>query len=135
MEHNQLLHTVAYCGLVCGLCGLGKSCSCKGSNHCGKRLSPNGCHQYNCCAEKGINGCWECQDAPCGRDMLAPEKIKLLAFVRCIKEDGIEKFTSYLAVNQARGIVYHRTGILGDYDLQTEEEVLALLRSANTISE
>lgn len=58
---------IAYCGLVCDFCYPNGGCSCKADNHCGKRLSEDGCYQY-------------------------------------------------------------RSGILGDYDLETEDEVLALLR-------
>lgn len=60
--------------------------------------------------------------------MLAPDKIKIRAFVRCIKEDGMKEFIGYLEQNEKDGIVYHRSGILGDYDLPNENEVLNLLR-------
>lgn len=122
-------NAIAYCGLICGFCYPDGGCSCKSNNHCGKRLSPEGCYQYNCCTGKGINGCWECEDAPCGVDMLAPDKIKLRAFVRCIKEDGMKRFIEYVAVNRENGVVYHRNGIWGDYDLETEDAVLDLLRN------
>jgi len=62
--------------------------------------------------------------------MLSLEKIKLRAFVQCIKEDGLEQFSQYIVDNQEKGLVYHRTGIMGDYDLKTEDAVLVLLRSA-----
>lgn len=120
--------SIAYCGLICNLCNPEGKCSCKSDNHCGKRLSPEGCYQYNCCTMKGINGCWECQESPCGKDMLAKDKTKMRAFVRCIKEDGINNFIEYIKRNQQEGVVYHRSGIMGDYDLPTEEEILALLR-------
>lgn len=120
---------VAYCGLVCGVCNP-NGCNCKTGNHCGKRLSPNGCYQYKCCTDKGIKGCWECDKAPCGIDLLSPEKIKVRAFIRCIKEDGIERFCQHIKNNQEKGIVYHRNGTYGDYDLSTEEDVLRLLRQA-----
>ena len=120
--------SIAYCGLICDFCYPNGGCSCKSDNHCGKRLSPEGCYQYNCCTAKGLNGCWECNDAPCGIDMLAKDKIKIRAFVRCIKEDGIDEFIKYLTRNKENGVVYHRSGIFGDYDLSTEEEVLQLLR-------
>lgn len=119
---------IAYCGLICDFCYPGGGCSCKADNHCGKRLSEDGCYQYRCCTAKGINGCWECPDSPCGIDMLAHGKIKMRAFVRCMKEEGVARFIEYLEKNQERGIIYHRSGILGDYDLETEDEVLALLR-------
>lgn len=128
METKQLEKSVACCGLICGLCNTTGSCSCRG-DHCGKRLSPDGCYQYDCCKRKNINGCFECEDAPCGRDMLAADKIKMRAFVRCIKEDGIERFSGYIVKNMENGVVYHRKDIFGDYDLESEEAVLALLRT------
>lgn len=121
-------NSIAYCGLVCGFCYPDGKCSCKSTNHCGKRLSTEGCYQYNCCTSKGINGCWECANSPCDKDMLTIDKIKLRAFVQCIKEDGIQKFIGYLEQNEKDGIVYHKSGIIGDYDLSNETEVLHLLR-------
>lgn len=50
------------------------------------------------------------------------------AFIRCIKEDGMQKFISYLEQNEKDGIVYHRSGVIGDYDSLNENEVLRLLR-------
>jgi hypothetical protein len=128
MAEKNLSNTISYCGLICGLCRPDHSCNCKTGNHCGKRLSPQGCYQYNCCREKDIEGCWECEDSPCGIDMMSKEKLKLRAFVRCIKEDGIEAFSQYIVKNAQNGIVYHRNGIFGDYDLDTEEKILNLLR-------
>lgn len=69
--------------------------------------------------------------APCGIDMFAPTNIKLRAFIRCIKEDGKENFAAYLLNHHNNGTVYHYPDcIIGDYDLQTEEEILQLLRNA-----
>jgi hypothetical protein len=121
-------NSVAYCGLICSFCCTDGSCSCKSDNNCGKRLSLEGCYQYNCCTSKGINGCWECADSPCGKDMLAIDKIKMRAFVQCIKEEGMQKFIEYLEQNEKDGVIYHRTGVIGDYDLLTESDVLNLLR-------
>ena len=121
-------NSIAYCGLVCGFCCPDGKCSCKSENNCGKRLCPEGCYQYNCCTSKGIKGCWECSDSPCYKDMLAPGKIKMRAFVQCIKEDGIQKFIGYLEQNEKDGIVYHKSGVMGDYNLFNEKEVLNLLR-------
>jgi hypothetical protein len=132
MDAKQLEKTISYCGLSCGLCNPAGSCNCKTGNHCGKRLSPYGCYQYNCCKAKNINGCWECDEAPCGKDMLAADKVKIRAFVRCIKEDGIVKFSEYLTKNMKNGIEYHRGGIFGDYDLESEDAVLKLLRTGNS---
>ncbi len=121
-------NSIAYCGLVCAYCSSDGSCNCKSDNNCGKRLSAEGCYQYNCCTTKNINGCWECSESPCGIDMLAKDKIKMRAFVKCIKEDGVENFITYLNRNKKTGIVYHKLGVMGDYDLETEDQVLKLLR-------
>lgn len=129
MDANKIAKSIAYCGLICPLCQSEEVCSCKTKNRCGKKQSEEGCYQYTCCTEKGINGCWECNQSPCGKDMLAPKKIKMRAFVQCIKEDGLEEFSKYIVRNIEKGVVYHHNGVRGDYDLETEEEVLNLLRS------
>jgi hypothetical protein len=52
--------------------------------------------------------------------------LRIRAFVRCIKEDGLEKLAEYLLENEKRGIHY---GYQKDYDFKnSEDEVLALLR-------
>lgn len=118
------------CGLLCFLCQDPEKCNCHSNNHCGKRLAPQGCYQYTCSSSKGFSGCWECEQAPCDIDMHAEGKVKIRAFITCIKENGLETFLHYIDENTKRGIVYHREGIFGDYDLETEAEVLTLLRSA-----
>ncbi|MBN1891911.1 MAG: DUF3795 domain-containing protein [Clostridiales bacterium] len=128
MDPREIADSVAYCGLVCALCRPESECRCRSNNHCNKRLAPGGCFQYDCCTMKGLSGCWECSDAPCGKDMHAPDKVKIRAFIRCIREDGLERFSEYIARNAERGVVYHLDGIFGDYDLKSEEEVLRLLR-------
>ena len=85
-------------------------------------------NQYNCCKAKGLLGCWQCPHAPCGVDMHAPGKVKIRAFITCIKEEGVIAFFRYIDQNTKEGIVYHRKSIWGDYDLPMEEGVLALLR-------
>ena len=60
--------------------------------------------------------------------MLAPNKIKMRAFVKCIKEDGIDTFVRYVEENKRLGVIYHKNGVVGDYDLATEDAVLQLIR-------
>ena len=135
MKAEQIANSIAYCGLICLLCRDDMECNCKTDNHCGKRLSPDGCYQYDCCIRKGFNGCWECPDAPCDKGMFLPSnnptssRRKLRAFITCIKEDGLEMFSQYIVNNIESGIVYHRNGVYGDYDLETEEAILHLLRT------
>jgi hypothetical protein len=53
--------------------------------------------------------------------------IRLRAFVRCAKEEGIEKLAEYIMINQQNGILY---GYNKDYDnLGSEDIVLKLLRT------
>ena len=132
MTINQIKDSISYCGLICCLCSTDGSCSCKKYNHCGKKASPEGCFQYTCCIERGYCGCWECPDFSCDKGMFDEEHLRLKTFVKCIKEDGIENFSLYILRNSEKGILYHRNGIHGDYDLDTEEEILHLLRTGET---
>lgn len=127
---KEVSESIGYCGLVCKYCHLSDRCSgCKSENNCcGRHLSAGGCYQYNCCVSKGINGCWECSDSPCDRDMFSHNHdIRLRAFIRCAREEGIERLAEYVVTNQKNGIMY---GYQKDYDgLESEEAVLRLLRT------
>lgn len=130
MDTSEVSNSIGFCGLVCKLCHLADKCDgCKSDhNCCGRHLSESGCYQYNCCVEKNLNGCWECKDFPCGKDMFSDSHdIRLRAFVRCAKEEGIEKLAEYIIINQQNGILY---GYNKDYDnLGSEDIVLKLLRT------
>lgn len=127
---SQIADSIGYCGLVCKFCHEANKCEgCKSKiNCCGRHLSENGCYQHNCCVEKGIKGCWECDIAPCDKDMYSNQHdIRNRAFVKCAKLDGIEKLAEYVLRNQENGIIY---GWNKDYDnLDSEEAVLDLLHN------
>lgn len=129
MTAEQIAKSISFCGLLCGLCSPDGSCDCRLANQCGKKSSPEGCFQYECCSQRGFLGCWECPDFSCGKDMFNDSHLRLKAFVKCIKEDGIEVFSQYILHNLENGVLYHRNGYTGDYDLDTEEAILALLRN------
>ena len=129
MTLEQISNSISYCGLICCLCSVDNSCDCKTNNSC----NHDGCFQYDCCNEHQYAGCWECLDFPCDKDML--KKLRLRTFVKCIKEDGIENFSKYILKNSENGILYHRNGHIGDYDLDTEEEILLLLRTGRSSAE
>jgi len=66
--------------------------------------------------------------------MYSEERLRLKTFVKCIKEDGIKKFSQYILRNYENGIVYHKKGFNGDYDIpDSEEEILHLLRTGETL--
>jgi hypothetical protein len=134
MSGEEIAKSISYCGLVCKFCHFSDQCGgCKSpNNNCHKRLSPQGCYQYSCCSAKGFNGCWECADFSCGKDMFTPEHgIRIPAFVRCAKEDGLTKLAEYLQRNAGQGIRYHVGNTeSGDYDnCEDEAQVLQLLRT------
>lgn len=127
---KEVANSIAYCGLVCKFCHLADTCDgCRSENNCcGRHLSQEGCYQYTCCVERGLDGCWECEDFCCGKDMFSDfHDIRLRAFVRCVKEEGVDKLAEYLLENQKNGIYY---GHQRDYDgLVSEKAVLKLLRA------
>lgn len=129
MNINKVSNNIGYCGLICNLCHLFGTCDgCKSSkNCCAKHLLEGECYQYNCCIKKNINGCWECIDFPCDKDMFSnSHDIRICAFVRCAKEEGIEKLIEYIVLNQKRGIKY---AYQKDYDgLSSKKEVFKLLK-------
>ncbi len=130
MISNELTQTVACCGLVCGLCHLASECpGCRTQPGACEKLQGKKatCYQRKCCSEKGLLGCWECSDFPCGQDMFSPSHdIKIQAYVQCIREEGLGNFIGYLLENQKKGIQY---GYNKDYDHRNNiQEVLDLLR-------
>jgi hypothetical protein len=74
MTPVQLRETVAYCGLVCGLCPAGTSIGkasdwgpddgCKG---CRAGGGDAGCAIRECAQGRGYAGCWQCAEFPCER--------------------------------------------------------------------
>ena len=122
---------IAYCGLACCVCGENKDCAGCRNDGCEDK---DWCKSYQCCPDRGLNGCWECAEFPCDNPMF--QKPRVRAFVRFIAEHGENKLLDCLARNEAAGIRYHYDGQLtGDYDTpQTEEEILHLiLHGHNTV--
>lgn len=134
MDKKLIIDSISYCGLICKLCHLAEECDgCQSSanrceNHSGKW---GGCFHRKCCIQQGIKGCWECKDFPCDNDMYSPtHDLRIRAFARCIKEDGIEKLAEYIIENEKQGIRY---GYQKDYDFkQNEDMVLKLLRTGKS---
>lgn len=127
MDKQSLIDSIAYCGLVCGLCHLSAECDfCKSTANLCDRADV--CHQRKCCIEKQLNGCWECSEFPCGKDMFAPPfDLRIRAFVSFIKDRGADELIECLMRNQANGIHY---GLGKDYDGKTsEQEVFHLLKT------
>lgn len=61
------------------------------------------------------------------------KKMKPYALTVFARKYGVDVLLDCLEKNEKNGILYHRTGIIGDYDNKTMEEVFnLLLNGANT---
>ena len=107
---------IARCGLACCLCSENKQCNGCHADDC---PGASWCEVRKCCIEKGIDHCSECEEAEqCQKGILS--KLKPRAFTLFAKKRGIDSLTECLENNEKRGIVYHRKGIVGDYDECTD---------------
>lgn len=115
---------IAFCGLACCVCRENGNCAGCRKGGCGERET---CRNYQCCSQKGLEGCWECGDFPCDAPMLAKTRVR--AFAEYVAEYGKERLMAALKRNEECGVLYHYDGQLtGDYDLfQRKEEIIAFL--------
>lgn len=117
---------IARCGLACCLCS--ENVTCKGCRQDGfKDLSwckdAEWCENRKCCLEKNIEACYACDNSKCEKGLFK-EKIKPKAFTEFIRRYSKEKLLDCLEENEKNGIVYHREGIMGDYDYFDDVEEL-----------
>lgn len=123
---------IARCGLACCLCS--ENVECKGCKKDGfMELSwckdKDFCENRKCGIAKGVSGCFECDPAQCDKG-LYKEKIKAKAFAEFAKRYGIEELLDCLERNEKTGIIYHREGIMGDYDeFDDLEELINFIRT------
>ena len=109
---------IARCGLACCLCSENDHCSGCNSGTCPDK---EWCRNRTCSVQKGLTHCYECAK-DCREGLLA--KIKPYAFTVFVKKYGEEELLNCLERNEANGIVYHREGITGDYDVFEDTEAL-----------
>lgn len=123
---KKINNSIAYCGLACCICT--ENTTCPGCRNDGCK-NKEWCKNYNCCREKGLNGCWECGDFPCEGNML--DKLRIRTFARFVKEYGEDELVRCLLRNKENGIVYHYDGqLIGDYDIgKTEDEIIKIIKS------
>ncbi len=122
MADDELIQTVAYCGLVCGVCvhATPEREECAG---CRSGGGSKDCHQRACCTAKNIQGCWECGAFPCGDGFFGDDAWRGLCIgsVQCIKAHGLEGYVDRLVARVGRSVE------LGDYRHKSPEEVQRLL--------
>ena len=120
------MKAIAYCGLACCVCS--ENDKCIGCQNGGCDIH-GWCKNYNCCREKGLNGCWECVDFPCSGGML--DKPRIRAFAEFARRYGVDELEECLLRNKEKGVEYHYEGQLdGDYDkCQNEEEIIEMIKN------
>ncbi len=101
---------IARCGLACCLCSENIECNGCDADNC---PDCNQCENRKCSIERGLSGCYVCE-MDCKKGLLS--KIKPHGFTLFIKRYGMERLLDCLEENEKRGIIYHREGIIGDYD-------------------
>ena len=111
---------IARCGLACCLCS--KNTQCNGC-HADDCAGAAWCEVRKCCIEKGFDHCSECEEAEvCQKGVLS--KLKSHTFTVFAKKYGMDKLLDRLEENEKRGVLYHRAGIVGDYDDLTDIDEL-----------
>ena len=125
---------IARCGLACCLCS--ENVKCKGCGQDGFLeldwcKDAEWCENRKCCIAKGIVSCYECADSDCRKGLFG-DKIKPLAFTEFARRYGVGELLDCLERNEKAGIVYHREGIIGDYDdFGDVEALIDFVRSGN----
>lgn len=108
---------IARCGLACCLCSENEKCFGCNSNDPQFPWCPahDWCQNRNCSLGKGLGHCYDCPKTDCRIGLLG-DKMKALAFTEFARRYGENTLLDCLERNEKSGIVYHREGILGDYD-------------------
>lgn len=115
---------IAFCGLACCVCGENQTCPGCRADGCPEKQS---CGILRCCRERGLEGCWDCPEFPCGQPML--QKPRVRAFCCLAARYGAAALIERLGQNAAQGVRYHWPGMLvGDYDVpENEKEIMSLV--------
>lgn len=123
---------IARCGLACCLCH--HNVTCKGCHKDGfVELSwckdANWCENRKCSISKNLNGCYECSEKECQKGLFV-KRIKASAFCEFVRRYGKEELLDCFERNEKKGIVYHRTEVLGDYDdFDNIEDIIEFIKS------
>lgn len=114
---------IARCGLACCLCSENNICGGCESGACPDR---EWCECRSCSATKRIAHCYECSEL-CRKGLL--EKNKPYGFTLFAARYGEQALLDCLERNEKNGIVYHRQGIVGDYDgFEDIEELIEFIK-------
>lgn len=125
---------IARCGLACCLCS--ENVSCKGCHKDGFMeldwcTDAEWCENRKCSIASNLEGCYACQENGCRKGLLG-EKIKALGFTEFVRRYGMQELLNCLEVNEKSGVIYHREGIIGDYDaFDNVEDLITFIREGH----
>ena len=118
---------IARCGLACCLCSENEHCNGCNSEDCPDK---DWCENRKCSLEKSVAHCYECPE-DCHKGLLS--KIKPYGFTLFAKRYGEDVLLNCLERNEKNGVVYHREGIVGDYDdFDDAEKLIGFILSGTT---
>jgi len=119
MNVGNGIQNTGYCGLVCGICTHAAD-ACQG---CREGGGDAGCIQRKCCLVKGLSGCWQCEEFPCGKGFFGDEAWRglCIGFCRVIRESGVEA-----CIEKVRAVMGERVDC-GDYRNREAEEIVEVL--------
>ena len=124
MAERELVDSVAYCGLVCGVCR-NATPEKEGCIGCRSGGGAEDCYQRKCCVKNGFDGCWECKDFPCDNGFFAvADEVwggLCRGCVQSIRNNGIESYVD-LVVSRMGDVVEY-----GDYRFRNEQEIVTML--------
>ena len=126
MENQELIRTVAPCGIVCGVCknATPEKGSCVGCKNGGGAASE--CYHVQCCAQKQLNGCWECDAFPCDKGFFEDSDDPAfrgicIGSVMAVQELGLENYADRVVARMGQIVEY------GDWRHKDPEDVRCLL--------
>ena len=115
---------IARCGLACCLCSENGHC---GGCDAGNCPDASWCENRKCSLAWGLSHCYECGE-DCRKGLLG--KIKPYGFTLFARRYGMDALLDCLARNEAAGVVYHREGVVGDYDdFEDVEALIAFIQA------
>ncbi|MCI8417756.1 MAG: DUF3795 domain-containing protein [Lachnospiraceae bacterium] len=101
---------IARCGLACCLCSENITCQGCNSVECPDK---DWCENRKCSILRKLGHCYDCKEI-CSKGLLS--KIKPHAFTEFVRRYGEDYLLDCLERNEEKGIIYHRKGLIGDYD-------------------
>ena len=114
---------IARCGLACCLCSENTVCHGCDSGECPDK---DRCENRRCSMAKGYDHCYRCRNH-CRKGLLS--KIKPYGFTLFARRYGEDALLDCLEKNEKNGIVYHREGLVGDYDdFDDVEKLITFIR-------